>query len=130
MPVAPIYQPEVAADAIHYASYHKRRQIYVGIPTVMNILGERTAPWLLDRFLAKKGYEGQMTSHDLDPRGHDNLFEPVDEDRGSHGPFDEMAHTVSPQYELSKHRGTVLAGVGAAALGAGVAAALRTGRPS
>ncbi|HWE13168.1 MAG TPA: SDR family oxidoreductase [Solirubrobacteraceae bacterium] len=130
MPVAPIYQPEVAADAIHYAAYHKRRQIYVGIPTVMNILGERTAPWLLDRFLAKKGYDGQMTSHDLDPRGHDNLFEPVDEDRGSHGPFDEMAHTVSPQYELSKHRGTVLAGVGAAALGAGVAAALRTGRPS
>ena len=32
MPVPPIYQPEIAADAIHHAAYHKRRQIYVGIP--------------------------------------------------------------------------------------------------
>src|SRR5579859_716922 len=92
MPVPPIYQPEIAADAIHYAAYHRRRQIYVGIPTVMNILGERVAPWLLDRYLARIGYKKQMTSHALDPRGHDNLFDPVDEDRGAHGPFDQQAH--------------------------------------
>src|SRR5437763_1180314 len=67
MPVPPMYQPEVAADAIHYAAQHKRRQIYVGIPTVMNILGERVAPWLLDRYLAKTGYNSQMTGQDLDP---------------------------------------------------------------
>ena len=29
-PVPPFYQPEVAADAIHWAAYHKRRQIFVG----------------------------------------------------------------------------------------------------
>jgi short-subunit dehydrogenase len=124
MPVPPIYQPEIAADAIHYAAHHKRRQIYVGIPTVMNILGERVAPWLLDRYLAKTGYGSQMTDHDLDPNGHDNLFEPVDEDRGAHGPFDQKAHAVSPQYELAKHRGKVLTGIGLAAAGAGAAAAL------
>jgi NAD(P)-dependent dehydrogenase (short-subunit alcohol dehydrogenase family) len=125
MPVAPIYQPEIAADAIHHCAHHKRRQIYVGIPTVMNILGERTVPWFLDRFLAKMGYSGQMTSHDLNPVGHDNLFEAVDEDRGSHGPFDEKAHSVSPQYELAKRRGAVLAGA-AALVGAGaLAGALR-----
>jgi short-subunit dehydrogenase len=122
MPVPPIYQPEIAADAIHHAAHHKRRQIYVGIPTVMNIFGERVAPWLLDRYLAKSGFNSQMTESDLDPSGHDNLFEPVDEDRGAHGPFDEQAHGVSPQYELSKRRGQVLAGLGAAALGAGAAA--------
>ena len=127
MPVPPIYQPEVAADAIHHAAHHKRREVYVGIPTVMNILGERLAPWLLDRYLAKSGYESQLTGEDLDPQGHDNLFSPVDEDRGSHGPFDEQAHHVSPQYELAKRRGLVLAGVGAAALGAG-AAAVRAAR--
>jgi short-subunit dehydrogenase len=128
MPVPPIYQPEVAADAIHHAAHHKRRQIYVGIPTVMNIIGERTAPWLLDRFLAKTGYKNQQTEHDLDPAGHDNLFEPVDEDRGAHGPFDGQAHAHSPQYELSKHRGLVVAGVGAAAAaGAGAALARRNG---
>jgi short-subunit dehydrogenase len=126
MPVPPIYQPEVAADAIHYAAHRKRRQVYVGIPTVMNILGERVAPWLLDRYLAKTGYQSQMTEHDLDPSGHDNLFEPVDEDRGAHGPFDEQAHGFSPQYELAKRRGLVLTGLAAAALGAG-AAAIRSG---
>jgi len=91
MPVPPIYQPEIAADAIHYAAHHKRRQIYVGIPTLMNILGERIAPWLLDRYLARSGFSSQMTDEPLVlvPQGHDNLFKPVDEDRGSHGPFDE-----------------------------------------
>jgi len=125
MPVPPIYQPEVAADAIHYAAHHKRRQIYVGIPTVMNIIGERVAPWLLDRYLAKTGFKSQQTDQPLNPNGHDNLFEPVDEDRGAHGPFDDKAHSISPQYELAKRRGMVLAGVGAAAVGAAGAAAVR-----
>jgi short-subunit dehydrogenase len=120
MPVPPIYQPEIAADAVHYAAHHKRRQIYVGIPVVMNILGERVAPWLLDRYLARTAFDSQMTEHDLDPDGHDNLFTPVEEDRGAHGPFDEQAHSVSPQYELAKHRGLVLAGLGAATLASGV----------
>ena len=70
-----------------------------------------------------------MTEHDLDPRGHDNLFEPVDEDRGAHGPFDELAHAFSPQYELAKHRGLALAGAAlAAAVGAGVLAAATRAR--
>jgi NAD(P)-dependent dehydrogenase (short-subunit alcohol dehydrogenase family) len=118
MPVPPIYQPEIAADAIHHAAHHRRRQIYVGSPTVMNIVGERVAPWLLDRYLAQKGFDSQMTEHQLDPRGHDNLFEPVDEDRGAHGPFDRLAHAFSPQYELAKHRTAFLAGMAAAALAA------------
>jgi hypothetical protein len=125
MPVPPIYQPEIAADAIHYAAHHRRRQVYVGIPTVANILGERVAPWLLDWYLGKTGYESQMTDEPLNPVGHDNLFEPVDEDRGAHGPFDDKAHSFSPQYELAKHRRAVLAGVGAAAVAAGAAAMRR-----
>ncbi len=118
-PVPPIYQPEIAADAVHYAAHHKRRQIWVGIPTVLNILGERTAPWLLDRILARTGYSGQMTDQPLDPQGHDNLFEPIEEDRGAHGPFDEQAHSRSPQYEMVKHRGKLLVAAGAALAGAG-----------
>src|SRR5438270_307942 len=64
-PVPPIYQPEIAADAIHHAAHHKRRQIYVGIPTVMNIIGERTSPWLLDRYLARSAFASQMTDQPL-----------------------------------------------------------------
>src|SRR4051794_8185775 len=93
-PVPPIYQPEIAADAIHWAAYHRRRQVFVGLPTVLNILGEWIAPSFLDWYLGKTGYDSQMTDEPLDPAGHDNLFEPVDmdEDRGSHGPFDDQAH--------------------------------------
>jgi NAD(P)-dependent dehydrogenase (short-subunit alcohol dehydrogenase family) len=123
-PVPPIYQPEIAADAIHWAAYHRRRQVYVGLPTVLNILGERVAPWFLDWYLAKTGYGSQMTKQPLDGgANHDNLFHPVDgdEDRGSHGPFDEKAHAHSFQTSLTKHRrlaGSLAAGVGAAATGA------------
>src|SRR5690349_9416389 len=34
-PVPPIYQPEVAAEAIEWASRHRRRSIAVGLPTVI-----------------------------------------------------------------------------------------------
>jgi NAD(P)-dependent dehydrogenase (short-subunit alcohol dehydrogenase family) len=117
MPVPPIYQPEVAAEAIHWIAYSSRRQIYVGIPTVMNVLGERVAPWLLDIYLGKTGYGSQQTDQPLDPNGHDNLFEPIDEDRGAHGPFDDLAHAHSPQTWLSRHRAAVGGTIaGAAAL--------------
>jgi hypothetical protein len=91
---------------------------------VLNILGERMAPWFLDWYLAKTGYGSQMTKQPLHGGpGHDNLFKPVDgeEDRGSHGPFDEEAHAHSFQTTLTKHRrlaGSLAAGVGAAATGA------------
>ena len=125
-PVAPIYQPEIAADAIHHAAHHPRRQIYVGLPTVLNILGERTAPWLLDRILARMAYSGQMTKQPLDPEGHDNLFAPIEEDRGAHGPFDQRAHSRSLQYELAKHRTKTLVAAGAAL--AGLGAVIANGR--
>jgi short-subunit dehydrogenase len=125
MPVPPIYQPELAANAVHHAARHRRREIFVGIPTVMNILGERLAPWLLDRYLAKTGYESQMTGDALDPRGHDNLFEPVDEDRGAHGPFDEQAHARSLQYELAKRRPALLGMLAGATVVGGAALANR-----
>jgi hypothetical protein len=120
-PVPPIYQPEIAANAIHWAAYHKRRQLYVGVPTVLNVFGERVAPWFLDWYLGKTGFGSQQTDEPLDPHDHDNLFDPVDmdEDHGSHGPFDERAHEHSLQTTLSKHRrvaGSLAAG--AAATGA------------
>jgi len=128
MPVPPIYQPELAADAVHYAAHHRRRQIYVGAPTVLNVIGERVAPWLLDRYLARTGFKAQQTDEPLNTEGHDNLFTPVNEDRGAHGPFDDQAHGFSAQYEMAKHRAALLAGVGAAAVGLVGAAARRAGR--
>ena len=51
-PVAPIFEPEVPARAIFFAATHKRRDIWVGWPTVKAILANRIAPGLIDRYLA------------------------------------------------------------------------------
>jgi hypothetical protein len=126
-PVPPMYEPEVAANAIVHAAFHQRREIWVGAPTLWTILAERIAPSLVDRYLARTGVSSQQTDDPLDPEGHDNLFDPVDEDRGARGPFDGRAHSRSPMLWASLHR-DALAGVGAATAGlaaAGLAARRR-----
>ena len=57
-PVPPIYQPEVAARAIAYAAEHPRRELWVGLPTVYTILGEKFASGLMDRYLGRTNEQG------------------------------------------------------------------------
>jgi short-subunit dehydrogenase len=121
-PVPPIYQPEVAAAAIVWISSHRRRQLYVGAPTLKTVLGNRLAPWLADLYLAKTGYEAQQTEERVDPDRPDNLFTPVPGDHGTRGRFGDGARTHSPLTWVSRHRGP-LGGV-AAALGAAAALGL------
>jgi NAD(P)-dependent dehydrogenase (short-subunit alcohol dehydrogenase family) len=124
-PVAPIYQPEVAARAIHYAAHHKRREMWVGISTAYTILGNRMAPWLAEWYLAKTGFKGQQTDQPVSPGRRDYLFSPVDErrDHGSHGDFDDRAHGRSPQAWASRHRRELAGATVAAAAGAAAATA-------
>jgi len=70
--VPPIYQPEVAARAIRYAAHHDRREMYVGMPTVEAIVGNKVAPGLLDHYLARTGYESQQTDEPADPNRPNN----------------------------------------------------------
>lgn len=42
-PVPPIYQPEIAAEAIYWVAHHYRRQIYVGMSTSIVILANKIA---------------------------------------------------------------------------------------
>jgi len=119
-PVPPIYQPEVAAEAIVWISEHRRRQLYVGAPTLKTVIGNRIAPWLGDLYLARSGYEAQQTDEPVAPGRPDNLFEPVPGDHGTRGRFGEGARTRSTVTWLSCHRGAVAA-LAAAAAGAGLA---------
>jgi hypothetical protein len=107
-PVAPIFQPEIAAEAIHYAATHRRRELWVGFPAVQAILGTRLAPGLLDRLLARKAYSGQMTDEPLPPGRRSNLHAPVPGDHGAHGRFDARARAVSWQHWLNTHPGAAL----------------------
>ena len=106
-PVPPIYQPEVAARGIVYAADHPRRkQYFVGSTTAATILANRVAPALLDRYLARTGYDSQQTG-EPEPSRPDNLWEPVDEpqggDHGAHGEFDDRSHRRSAQLLVSHH---------------------------
>src|SRR5919199_2657496 len=122
-PVKPIYQPEVAADAIWWASHQRRREVWVGTPTVLTILGNRVLPGLLDRYLGKTGVDGQQTDQPVDPNRPDDLFEPVPGDHGAHGIFDQEAHGRSVQLWATQHR-PVVAGA-AAVVAAGLVRAAR-----
>ncbi len=116
-PVPPIFQPEVAGRAIVWAAHHRRREVYVGIPTVAAIEGNKVAPGLLDEYLGKTGYEAQQANYPVEPNRPDNLFEPVPGDFGTHGEFDHRAYEHSIQLWETTHRSWLAAaGVGLASL--------------
>ena len=115
-PVPPIYQPEVAAEAIYFAAHARRREMSVGMPTVVAIYGNRVAPGLGDYYLGSQGYESQQTEEPIEPNRPDNLWEPIAGDHGAHGIFDERASAFSPQLWVNMNRGwlTAFAGLGLA----------------
>lgn len=122
-PVPPIFEPEVAAEAIVSAATDgKRRAWTVGTPAVKAIVGNKLAPWALDLYLASQGYDKQMTDEAEDPTRPDNLFEPVSGDHGAHGRFDDRAKPRSLQLWANERRG--MFGVAAAGLLVAGAAAL------
>jgi short-subunit dehydrogenase len=107
-PVAPVFQPEVAADAIVHAAAHPRRELWVGGNTPILILGNHVAPWLADRYLARTNVKAQQTGEPIEPDRRDYLYEPLD-DRGSHGPFDAEAKPRSLELMLAKRKRALLA---------------------
>jgi len=119
MPVPPVYQPELAAEAIHWAAHHRRREVYVGVPAVYTILGSKLSPWLAERYLARTAVSSQQIggSEPTPQNVNGNLFEPERGDPGAHGRFDRQAHEHSAQWLATKHRGA-LAAAGAAAAAA------------
>ena len=122
-PVPPIYQPEVAArGVVHAADHPRRKQYYIGATTVATVWANRMVPALLDRYLARTGFDSQQTD-ERPPAGPGNLFAPVDrpegEDHGAHGVFDDLAHRRSLEAAVARHPA---AAASALALGAAATA--------
>jgi short-subunit dehydrogenase len=103
-PVPPIFEPEVAAEAIYWAAHHKRREVYVGGSTVMAIYGQEVAPGFADWYLGRTGYEAQQAPEALPANRPDNLFEPAPGDYAAHGIFTEQAKNFSLQVWLDLRR--------------------------
>jgi short-subunit dehydrogenase len=115
-PVPPIFEPEVAAERIVWASHHNRREVFVGAPTVIAIEANKVVPALADQYLGRTGFDSQQTQEQAPTDRPDNLFEPVPGDFGAHGIFGEQAHAEAAATWLSGHGGTA-ALAGAAVFG-------------
>jgi short-subunit dehydrogenase len=102
-PVPPIYQPEVAAEAVLWAAQHYRREYIVGFPAWKGIVGNKFLPAFADRFLARMGYQSQQTREPRDPNEPDNLFESVPGAFGAHGRFDSKSIAKDNFWEITKH---------------------------
>jgi short-subunit dehydrogenase len=110
-PVPPIFEPEMAAQAIFWASRHKRREVYVGLPTWKAIWANKLAPGLIDRYLAYTGYEGQQSRRPADPLTPNNLLEPVKGDFAAHGRYDKEATPGTAQLWTTLYREPITAAV-------------------
>ncbi len=126
-PVPPIYEPEVAADAIVWAAEHERRELWVATSTVKAILSAKLAPSIGDWYLGQHGYASQQTDEPVDADRRNNLWEPVPGDHGARGAFDRRATSRSLELWATKHRGWVaIAGAAGIACGLLLAGKRRT----
>ncbi len=115
-PVPPIFEPEMAAKAIFWASHHKRREVYVGWSTWKVIWANKLIPGFIDRYLARTGYEGQQSGEPADPSNPNNLWQPVEGDFAAHGRFDKCAKPGTAQLWLTLYREPVTLALLAAGL--------------
>jgi NAD(P)-dependent dehydrogenase (short-subunit alcohol dehydrogenase family) len=118
-PVAPIYQPEVGAQAIVAAIEDPRREVWVGAPVVATVLASRVAGAAVDRYLGRTGFDAQQDP-ETERRTVDNLFSPLDRDPGAHGRFDVEALNNSAYAAAVRHRRPMLAGTAIIGLAYGV----------
>ena len=129
-PVPPIYQPEVAAQAIVHSVTHHRRQWFIGAPTVAAVVAQAIAPGYADWHLGRFGYDAQQRPEAEVPGRADNLFAPLPGDRGARGDFTSRSHDFSLQYWADKHRTWLAAGAVALSLLPWVTRTLRKSRGS
>lgn len=126
-PLPPIFQPELAADAIVWSSRHRRRELFVGFPAVKVSWASKLLPALSDWYACRQAVDGQVDHSS--PRPHtttsDNLFTPVSSEGGTRGRFDHQAKTSSAQWWFSQYRRPLL---GLLALTAVVTLAVRPSR--
>jgi NAD(P)-dependent dehydrogenase (short-subunit alcohol dehydrogenase family) len=106
-PVPPIYQPEVAAQGVVFAADHAdRKEHWVGASTAGTIMAQKFAAPVLDRYLARTGFDSQQTEERAAPGRPNNLWQPVDQppgsDEGAHGVFDDRSHARSVQLTVTE----------------------------
>jgi NAD(P)-dependent dehydrogenase (short-subunit alcohol dehydrogenase family) len=100
-PVPPIFQPEVAAQAVAFAVRTGKRELWVGAPAARAILGNKLFPAVLDELLGRTGYASQQRDEPQPPDAPDVLFSPLHRDLGAYGSFGDLARPRSRLVELT-----------------------------
>lgn len=95
-PLPPIHDPALAAEAVVWAAKNPQREVWVGVPSWKSIIGHKLFPGFLDRYVARKAWEGQFAGDDKDPTSPNNLFETVEHLHAEHGPFSDRTITKKP----------------------------------
>lgn len=72
---APIYAPEVVANAILFAAEHPKRDIFVGAASKLSSTGARYFPQLMDRYMKHFGSKQQRTKRPATRHAHDSLYQ-------------------------------------------------------
>ncbi len=75
-PVPPIYSPEACARAVLWTSKHPYlREVWVGLPTLLAIIGNKLVPGFMDHYMARNAYEAQYDTPADTANTEGNLFQ-------------------------------------------------------
>jgi short-subunit dehydrogenase len=120
MPIAPIYAPSVAAEAIVAAAERPSRSVVVGGAGKVLILAERIDPRLVDLYMltGDRMVKGQLTDAPAPER--DNLFAPVPGLGSTTGAFGDRSKSSSLYTRLFERRPVPVKAILAAVLAGGV----------
>jgi NAD(P)-dependent dehydrogenase (short-subunit alcohol dehydrogenase family) len=129
-PIPPVYDVQLAVDAILRAAEGNVRDVYVGGAGKALAIAERISPKLVDIHQLRNGLENQHTDWPKDANAPHNLYEPLEHDGGATGDFVRGMHRRSVSQSVASHAGLASC-AGAALLAAGAAAidARRFGGP-
>ncbi|HAM00832.1 MAG TPA: short-chain dehydrogenase [Acidimicrobiaceae bacterium] len=95
-PVAPVYQPEVAARRIVDVAVDGRRAKVVGSWNSLLVAAAKLVPGVANQYASIGAWDTQLADEPLSPDRPVNLWEPADDDAdfGAHGIFDDEAGGV------------------------------------
>jgi short-subunit dehydrogenase len=117
MPMGPVYEPKVVAEAVVFAATHPRRDIYVGGASKALSWMESLSASLLDWWMTRDGhaFKAQMSE---EANGHrDNLFAATEGHARSAGRFGRRAHASSWYTSLFELHPMMKIGIAAIAFG-------------
>ena len=100
-PIPPIYNVDVAVEAIARAVESDVRDVYVGGAGKLLSVAERISPAMLDVYQKYRDGESQKTDWPKPEYAPNYLYSPVEYDGGRHGDFVAQANEMSPYQKVA-----------------------------